>query len=170
MIWAIICFIVFVVLSVKFLCDPYYDWGEKFSLTFLSALAAFLVAILLTIFGGAITTSVAETTYVKTNDTKIIALHGGVSTDGCFYITSGRVGDDLYYYYAVETQFGYKTERVKAGVAYIKYTDEEPHIEEYAQEFVNEASYMFGIPMGSNQYIIYCPEGTIITDFEIDLE
>ena len=80
------------------------------------------------------------------------------------------VNDDLYYYYATETEFGYKTEKVSADNAYIKYTDGETHIEKYAGEFVNDIPYLFGYPICEDRYIIYCPDGTVTNEFNVDLE
>lgn len=82
----------------------------------------------------------------------------------------GYVNEDLYYYYAIETEFGYKTEKLKAENVYIKYTDGEPHIERCEGDFVNEKLYFWGFPTCDERYVIYCPEGTVTNEFDVDLE
>ena len=82
----------------------------------------------------------------------------------------GYVDEDLYYYYAIETEFGYKIEKIKADNVYIQYTDGETHIEKYEGDFVHKSKYIWGFPMCDDRYIIYCPEGTITHEFNIDLE
>jgi hypothetical protein len=104
------------------------------------------------------------------SDTKIIALKDNQNVSGSFYIMGGYVDEDLYYYYATETEFGYKTEKVKADNAYIKYTDGETHIEKYVGEFANDSANFWGFPMCDNRYIIYCPDGTVTNEFIVDLE
>lgn len=108
--------------------------------------------------------------YNQVSDTHIIALKDNQNINGSFYIMGGYVDEDLYYYYATETEFGYKTEKIKADNAYIKYTDGETHIEKYDGDFVNRRRYFWGFPMCSSRYIIYVPEGTITNEFDIDLE
>lgn len=54
---------------------------------------------------------------------------------------------------------------------YIKYTKDEPHIEKHEPTFTNDVVTFFACnPNKSDHYIIYCPEGTITSEFNIDLE
>jgi hypothetical protein len=170
MIWIIIGLVVFIVVTIKVLCDSYYDWDEKIlhplGTLFLSSMITFLVLLI----SSGIVSCIAEVDYDMESDTKIIALKDNQNVNGRFYIMGGYVNEDLYYYYATETEFGYKTEKVKSENAYIKYTDGETHIEKYEPKFVNEFAYLFGFPMHLSRHIIYCPEGTVTNDFRIDLE
>lgn len=101
-----------------------------------------------------------------------------ISENGCHAVCclsqkkamGGYVDEDLYYYYATETEFGYKTEKVKANNAYIKYADGETHIERYVGEFANEKNNLWGFPICDDRYIIYCPDGTVTNEFIVDLE
>lgn len=170
MIWLVIAIIAFIVLVVQIVRD---SWSGIFG-----KLAEIIVAYLIMSFGWLLVTLIvsgvvscfAELDYEYVSDTKIIALKDNLSTSGRFYITSGHVDEDLYYYYAVDTELGYKTEKVKADNTYVKYSNVTPHIEEYHPKFVNNWVYIFAFPVCDYQYVIYCPEGTMTTEFNIDLE
>lgn len=170
MIWVIIGLVVFIVVTIKVLCDSYYDWGEKLSYPIGTLILSSMITFLVLLISSGIVSCIAEVDYDMVSDTKIVALKDNQNVSGNFYIMGGYVDEDLYYYYATETQFGYKTEKVKADNTYIKYTDGETHIEKYEPKFVNDYVYLFGLPMNLSKYIVYCPENTIVNDFRIDLE
>ena len=106
----------------------------------------------------------------QTGIQEIIALKDGKGLVGSFYLYSGYVKDDLYYYYACETDRGYKVEKVNASKCYIIYTDENPRIETYvAESFTNWVSWIYAIPL-HRHYILYVPDGTITNEYSINLE
>ena len=172
MIWFIIGFIVLVGWIIYDIVDGFYNYNWWSHIlwfipkSIVSIFGSILVFLLATITIG----SCAKVDYNKVSDTKIIALKDNQNISGSFYIMGGYVDEDLYYYYATETEFGYKTEKIKADNAYIKYTDGETHVEEYEAQFVNDYVYLFAVPTCSNRYIIYCPEGTVTQEFNVDLE
>lgn len=170
MIWIIIGLVVFVVTTIKILCDSWYDWREKLLYPLAALTLSGMMTFLVLLIASGIVSNCAEVDYDMVSDTKIVALKDNQNVSGNFYIMGGYVDEDLYYYYATETQFGYKTEKVKADNTYIKYTDGETHIEKYEPKFVNDYVYLFGLPMNLSKYIVYCPENTIVNDFRIDLE
>ena len=171
MIWFIVGLIVFIVWTIYLICDDFYDWGEKIGTSVLVLLLSTACSILVFLLSSLIVGSSAKVHYTNmVSDTKIVALKDNQNVNGSFYIMGGYVDEDLYYYYATETEFGYKTEKIKADNVYIKYTDGETHIEEYQPEFVNDYVYLFAVPSYSHRYIIYCPDGTVTNEFNIDLE
>lgn len=170
MIWVIIGLVIFIMMTVKLCCDGWYSWTEKFLISLANLIITIFATILVVVFVSGIVSSCAEVDYDMESDTKIIALKDNQNVNGNFYIMGGYVDENLYYYYATETEFGYKTEKVRADSSYIKYTDGETHIEKYEPEFVNDYVYLFALPMQLSRYIIYCPEGTVTNDFRIDLE
>ena len=171
MIWLIIGFIVAIAIII-FGCvsDEWYTIGDKIGASILVLLASFVCSIAVLVLASAIVSSVAEIEYNVVSDTKIIALKDNQNISGSFYIMGGYVDEDLYYYYATETEFGYKTEKIKADNTYIKYTDGEAHIEKYNAEFANDAMEFWGGCTCDDRYIIYCPEGTVTNEFDVDLE
>lgn len=172
MIWFIIGFIISVIVIIYLLYENwwYYDFGEKIGVPLLVLLCSTLASILVFFFASIVVNEVCEIDYRQTSDTKIIALKDNQNISGNFYIFGGYIDEDLYYYYATETEFGYKTEKIKADSVYIKYTDGNAHIEEYAAMFADDYVNLFGCPLNNSRYVIYCPEGTITNEFNIDLE
>lgn len=170
MIWFIIGFVVAISIIICIWCDDWNDLGEKIGYSVLILLTSFLISLIVWLGASAITTCCAEIKYDIVSDTKIIALKDNQNVNGSFYIMGGYVDEDLYYYYATETEFGYKTEKIKADNAYIKYTDGETHIERYEGEFASGSAYLWGACICSDRYIIYCPEGTVTNEFDVDLE
>lgn len=170
MIWFIIGFVVAVAIIIYIWCDDWNDLGDKIGGSVLALLASFLISLIICLVASLITSYCAELEYNVASDTKIVALKDNQNISGSFYIMGGYVDEDLYYYYAIETEFGYKTEKIKADNVYIKYTDGEPHIERYDAEFANDGLYLWGVCISDNRYIIHCLEGTITNEFDIDLE
>lgn len=170
MIWFIIGLVVAVVIIVSICCDDWNDLGEKIGYSVVTLLASFVFSLMVLLIASGVVTCCAEIEYNIASDTKIIALKDNQNISGNFYIMGGYINEDLYYYYATETDFGYKTEKIKADNVYIKYTDGETHIERYDAEFTSNIANLFGFPMCDNRYIIYCPEGTITNEFNVDLE
>lgn len=170
MIWLISGFIIAVIVII---CGCIFEWdsiGEKIGNSVLALITSLVVGVLAAIFIGMIITPISEIEYSVISDTKIIALKDNQNVNGSFYILGGYVDGDLYYYYAIETEFGYMTEKIKAENVYIKYTNDEPHIEERQGDFANKKNNLWAFPFCSNKYIIYCPYGTITREFNIDLE
>lgn len=99
----------------------------------------------------------------------IIALKDSQNIDGQFYLMGGYVKEDLYYYYAKETEFGYKCDKVKASDSFVVYTDGQPKIETYkATSFKHWWMYIYAIPEHTH-YSIYVPAGTVTNEYKIDL-
>lgn len=170
MIWIIISLVICVAMIINIFCDSWNDWLDKIMLSILTIFSSILMGFIVLLFASLITTCCAEVNYNMVSDTKIIALKDNQNVSGNFYIMGGYIDEDLYYYYATETEFGYKTEKVKANNAYIKYTDGETHIERYVGEFANDTSNLWGFPMYDDRYVIYCPDGTVTNEFIVDLE
>jgi hypothetical protein len=169
MIWCIIGLTVLIVLIVKLWVDDWWDLDEKIGFSLAYIIVTFLATFLVWFGVSGVMSICTDLEYVKDFDTQIIALKDNQNVNGRFYIMGGYVDEELYYYYAKETEFGYKTEKIEASKAYIKYTDEKPHIERYTAEFPKDFLHVFGNPIGE-RYVIYCPENTITTEFAVDLE
>lgn len=170
MIWFIIGLIISVIIIIYLAIDEWYDLFEGFWCSILILLCMAVLSLFAWFTASIVISSCTEPNYSVIEDTKIVALKDNQNIHGNFYIMGGYVNEDLYYYYATETEFGYKTEKISSDNAYIKYTDGEPHIERYTAEFANDSANMWGIPLYLDRYVIYCPEGTVTNEFEIDLE
>lgn len=170
MIWLITGAIVCVSLIIGVFCDSFNDWFDKIGLSIAAIFFSVSMTLIVLLVSSLIVSNCAETKYNMISDTKIIALKDNQNMNGNFYIFGGYVDEDLYYYYATETEFGYKTEKIEAENTYIRYTNKEPHIERYCAEFVNNRAHLLGFCMLDDKYIIYCPEGTVTNEFKVDLE
>lgn len=172
MIWFILGVIGFIVFLIWFIKEEweYCYCGDRAFAIITSLLIAFLISLICFFMSSIIISEFAELDYKETNDTKIIALKDNQNINGRFYIMGGYVDEEMYYYYAEETELGYKTEKVKAENSYIKYTDEEPHIKAYEAEFKNDYVYLFAACVADKRYVIHCPENTITTEYVVDLE
>lgn len=172
MIWLIIGFVVAVVFIVS---AWIHEDGllSKIGYTFAGIFVGFVVSIfILLIASGIFNCFLDDSDYVYSlsESTNIIALKDNQNISGSYFIFSGYVDEELYYYYAKETEFGYITDKIAADNCYIKYTNNTPKIETYTADFTNKIFWWFAGPMVNNRIIIYCPENTITTEFDIDLE
>lgn len=170
MIWFIIGLIISVILIIYFAIDEWWSFFEGFWCSILILLVMAIASSLVWFTASVVISSCTEPNYSVIEDTKIVALKDNQNIHGNFYIMGGYVNEDLYYYYATETEFGYKTEKISSDNAYIKYTDGEPHIEKYTAEFSKDSANIWGVPLYSDRYVIYCPEGTVTNEFKVDLE
>lgn len=170
MIWFIIGLIISVIVIIYLAISEWCDLFEGFWTSILILLCMALLSLFAWFTASVVISSCTEPNYSVIEDTKIVALKDNQNIHGNFYIMGGYVNEDLYYYYATETEFGYKTEKISSDNAYIKYTDGEPHIERYTAEFANDSANMWGTPLYLDRYVIYCPEGTVTNEFKVDLE
>lgn len=170
MIWFVLGFIGFIAVLLFIVRDSWEDLRSKIQLSVAGFVLSMCFSFLLFIAASIIMSYFAQMDYTMVSDVKITALKDNQNVTGNYYILSGYANEDLYYYYATETELGYKTEKVNARHAYIKYTDGETHIEKYEPRFANDVVNFFAFPMADNRYIIYCPENTITTEFSVDFE
>ena len=173
MLWLILAGLVWVGLTVFFIYkahnDDWFDVADAFLGSILTLIASFVVAVLILLFSSVFVTAADAHIYYKLEtDTKIIALKDNSDITGSRFICSGYVDDDLYYYYATDTELGYKVEKVKASQSYIRYSDN-THIEKYNAVYSNWLVRLITLP-DDDRYVIYCPDKTITQYFEINLE
>ena len=60
MIWIIIGLVVFLVVTIKILCDSWYDWDEKILYPFAALVISGMVTLLFSLFTSTIVSSFAE--------------------------------------------------------------------------------------------------------------
>lgn len=99
---------------------------------------------------------------------------------GGFFIGCGEVNTEQYYYYYYKTDKGsYKASKIKADDCEIIYTKDTPHIDtivKSADEKATENPLTFEpllslrISGTGEKYKIYVPEGSITTDFSVDMK
>lgn len=130
----------------------------------------FVALVPIVIAGGVFGADYDKCTVERTKSNEIIALKDNMAVEGQFYLFGGHINGDLYYFYAQKTDIGYTTKKVKASNCYINYTSDTPKIELYeAKGFKKWTTWIYGIPTYYH-YSIFVPEGSLTTDFEINLE
>lgn len=163
--------ILFTVFAVVITAYYLFSDGEYVIGIFLSVLAGVTVFLLSCVICTAISSAVKdESMNIELVESQnIIALKDSQNVDGQFYLMGGYVKEDLYYYYAKETEFGYKCDKVKANDSFVIYTDGQPKIETYkATSFKHWWTYIYAIP-DHTHYSIYVPAGTVTNEYKIDL-
>ena len=168
MIYLIIALIIAIILLIVGWMDEGFLYG--FGVFCVSSLIGFLISILLSFFVGLFfeAHNVGEITSVK----NIISLKDNIDIEGRGgFLRGTTIENELYYYYMVETENGYTFEKINADNTYIKYSDDNFRIETKSYlTFDNPVLYWFALPVKNSETIIYIPEGSIVYDYEIDLE
>lgn len=173
MLWLILAGLVWIGITVFFIYkshnDSWFDWSDAFLGSVLTLIVSVMFAAALLLFSSVFATAAdAHIDYELETDTKMIALKDNSDITGSKFVFSGYVDDDLYYYYATDTELGYKVEKVKASRSYIRYSDN-THIEKYNAVYSNWFVRLITFPE-DDRYIIYCPDKTITQAFGINLE
>ena len=149
-------------------------------LTLLGFVIFALVGVLIGFVGSVFTGSIL---YKSINNTEeyytswnITAMQDNLNTHGRFYIRSGYIETDLYYYYFYSTKDGLKNDYVPANKTYLNYTTDEPHIERYTRRWnkswIKWFTFVDAQDYATNDvyYKAYVPEGSVDQSFSIDLQ
>jgi hypothetical protein len=106
----------------------------------------------------------------RTKSQELVSLEDKNIIQGGFVLGTGKINNNDYYYYVVETDKGHKIDKVSINNCYIRYTDDNPRIEEYrGRAFKDWVMWIYAMP-SKHYYIVYVPKNTIVTDYCIDLK
>ena len=168
MIFFIITLIITIIIFIRTWIDEGFLYG--FGIFCFSSIIGFIISMLLTLFVGLFFMShnVGEITSVE----NISSLKDNIAIEGRGgFLRGTTIENELYYYYLVETENGYTFKKIEANDTYIKYSTDNFRIETKSYlAFDNPVLYWFAIPVKDSETIIYIPEGSIVYDYEIDLE
>lgn len=165
MLWVIIWLLVVIGFTIYTIRDRWLDWGD---VTF-ALLAGFMIVVMVTLFSSAICDEVCDKTWYTSSDVEIYALQDNITTEGRFFLGTGQVDGNLKYFYVEDTEFGYTVRDVDADNTYIKNTDGKCHLETQSYEFDNWFVRLIAMPMRERR-IFYIPEGSILQNYNIDLQ
>ena len=140
--------------------------GSYIGFGFIGVLVAALFLLISSVWSESIPADKCE---YSTTDTPIISLRTDAAANGSFFLGTGRVDNDIYYYYMAETDKGYQMGKVRASRVYVRESNEvPPHIAVIkCTGFVNWYDYLLNIPGHTAQIVLYVPENTIYQHFEI---
>ena len=102
--------------------------------------------------------------------TNLVSLTDNYGFEGSAFIFSSCVNSELQYTYLYKSERGLTTKTVDADDTYLRYTNNTPVIEKYAEKHPNWLINWLFVP-GGTYYIIYIPEGSVVTNqYSIDLQ
>lgn len=146
-----------------------------FGMGFMDYLSGFLIGCLASVAGlllCVLLMLIPETKPVLYETTQITALKDNSSVQGTFFLGSGSIKEDSYYFYMTESNKGKKMEKVRTDKAYIKEGKfENTYVETYEMVIKNKfAKFLFGEVAVSYEYIFHVPENSVTTEFNVDME
>lgn len=142
------------------------DRGERILAGFFLGLIGAAIGVLM---AGLIATFVPSIT-VLDNETELVALKDNLSVEGSFFLGSGSFGEEMKYYYCVNTDWGYKVKSIDADRAYIRETTtEKPSKKVYGSVPTGQFA-SFALCLDDNKTVFCVPPGSVLKNHKIDLE
>lgn len=169
MLWIILGAVIGLVFGIKIAIDNYCDFWEGVGYAVMGIILGVAIGTMVMILSSIVTDCCAEKTYYTVQDTDIHALQDNLATEGNFFLGSGHVNEELKYFYVKETDAGYTICNIDADKAYIQYTSDRCHLVRQSYTYNNWFVSLIAIPF-QDRYIFYIPEGSIVTNYSIDLK
>ncbi len=153
----------------------------KLAITLTSLISFLLIIVCI----STIILSVKYTNEIKLSDEvkssqNIVNIKDNRDTEGGFFIGCGEINAKQYYYYYYKTDSdSYKVNKINVDDCEIIYTKGTPHIDTIVKTADKKATenlltltpnLSLRISTAGEKYKIYIPEGSITTDFSIDME
>lgn len=104
---------------------------------------------------------------------EICALNDSSKIEGQKYLFSGYIEETLVYRYVVNSEKGKHIEECEIDNSYIKDIESnEPYVERHEYELKHGWFWLFAVDLKSaeNYSVFYVPNGTITTEYNIDLQ
>lgn len=168
MIWFIIAAIVFII-GIIYIIKEGYD--IFFCSMFLFAICVALTLIVNLISSGILMICDIDAESIETEEIAITALADNDSVSGKFFLGTGRVDEEMQYYYIEKTELGKQMKNISAENVYlVEDNNEAPRIEKYTCKWKNKSWYWIaGFALEPDYTQIYIPEGAVTTEFNVDL-
>ena len=153
--------------------SPYTTIGEMFSLIAVFIFCEFLIiissAIIYLCCGGIVGSFFEPVSYTQT-ETPLVALKDNSTIDGSFFLGCGNIGSKTQYSYAIDTEFGIKIKTLSANKKiYFKYDKGAPALITSKPVYSILAKWL-SAPHYNPIYTFRIPEGSIINEYQVDLE
>ncbi|MED4309236.1 hypothetical protein P9256_02090 [Bacillus paralicheniformis] len=142
--------------------------GRRISEASLGSLLGAVAALLLLL----VPLFVSDTEVVAIDEKPIYALKDGSQVEGAFFIGTGTFEEEQYFFYVTDKGEGKTIDKqlVKDSTI-IEDNGRHPKIVKCNEKFKSKISrFMFGDYSGDITYKIYVPQGTITTDFTVDMK
>ena len=119
--------------------------------------------------GGIVGSFFEPVSYTQT-ETPLIALKDNSTIDGLFFLGCGNIGSKTQYSYAIDTEFGIKIKTLSADKKiYFKYDEGAPALITSEPVYSTLAKWL-SAPSYDPIYTFRIPEGSIINEYQVDLE
>ena len=176
MIWFFIPFLIGTSLIFFYIYNnifPYTTIEELFSSIAVFIFSEFLIiissAIIYLCCGGIVGSFFEPVSYTQT-ETPLIALKDNSTIDGSFFLGCGNVDSKTQYSYAVDTEFGIEIKALSANEKiYFKYDEGTPALIKSEPVYSTLAEWL-SAPWYGPVYTFRIPEGSIINEYQVDLE
>ena len=152
---------------------PYPTIGKIFSsicsFIFYEFLIIMFSAIICLCCGGIVGSFFEPVSYTQT-ETPLIALKDNSAIDGSFFLGCGNVGTETQYSYAIDTEFGIEIKTLSANEKiYFKYDEGTPALIKSEPVYSTLAKWL-SVPYDRPVYTFRIPKGSIINEYQVDLE
>ena len=147
--------------------------GEIFSSIGLFIFCEFLIILFSTAIyfccGGIVGAFFEPVSYTQT-ETPLIALKDNSTINGSFFLGCGNVDSKTQYSYAVDTEFGIEIRTLSENnKIYFKYDEGAPALIKSEPVYSTLAEWL-SVPYDRPVYTFRIPEGSIINEYQVDLE
>ena len=135
---------------------------------FLSIFGFVIGALLILIGGGLVGCALPQEEVCQTYD--LVALQDNIGVEGHKYLFNGYIEDKLKIRYIINTEKGKHIQTIDdISNVYINDNSKIAQLKVYEHKFKYDWFNWIGVVLESQKYVFYVPEGTIITNYEIDL-
>jgi hypothetical protein len=145
---------------------PWVDAVDRIGDFVICTLVFGLVGCLVAVFIG----SEFEQKSVVSSSQEIVALKDNSQLGGSFFLGTGSVDEEPVYFYMAREEGGVIQKTIDVDKVVIVEGSENPRIEKYKAEFVDEKNNRFGLAAKCNKTKIFVPSGSVERVFNVDME
>lgn len=176
MIWFFISMVIGTIMTLWFIWDTFFpcpSFGDILTSFFVFLAGEFVSMIcsfIITLAVGCLIGCFFEPVSYTQTETPLIALKDNSTINGSFFLGCGSVGSKTQYSYAVDTEFGIEIKTLSTDEKiYFKYDEGTPALITSEPVYSTLAEWI-SIPYDNPIYTFRIPEGSVINEYEIDLE
>lgn len=167
----VIIVVVSIIAAILMAIEATDSWFSRFFGVFIALVMGFLAGAMFAFLTSLIVSLFAPVEYNVTKVETLVSIKDGNSLEGRFYLGSGYIGDTMQYTYITNDNQEMNMKSVDIDEATLIYSND-LKVETFSPIFKsNVVSIMFGEPvLYYEKYKIYVPEGSIKTEYTIDMQ
>ena len=171
MFWVILG-IIAIIISIIWAIKNAIEWESfiSFMVVPFVVFMAFLISILGIGLSNIMATGVADTEVFLEHEWELHLLNYNIETEEQYFIGTGSFDSKPKYYVMLKTEMGYEMKTYDISEVTLIYSDI-PRVEFYKNYYTNPVVRFFcGEESLDTHYKIYVPEGSILNNYQVDLE